>query len=203
MQFLELKVSPKYLQRGGVAMQHTEKISHGAAVTRQLTMAFYSPGVDDKSWVNKLVVMCSKNPYSHCELIFDNGLATSILHGENIFCKKRTFASENYTFKGFNVSHATHEKIYNYACQESRKNIPFSSSAMLTPVIRWKLRQQPVGTFCSKYIVELLQHGGISWAMDLNADFCTPSSIYDSIQQERNICFNTVPHKLNQLKIIY
>ena len=203
MQFLELKVSPKYLQRGGVAIQRTETITHGAAATRQLIMAFYSPGEHDKSWVNKLVVMCSKNPYSHCELIFDNGLATSIMHGENIFCKKRTFASENYTFKGFNVSHATHEKIYQYACQESRKNIPFSSSAMLTPVIGWKLSQRSEGTFCSKYIVEVLQHGGITWAMNMNADYSTPSSIFDSIQQEKNVCFSTVPHKLNQLKLIY
>lgn len=203
MQFLELKVSPKYLARGGLSVSSIDTTANNLPVTRQLTMAFYSPGENDKSWVNKLVVMWSRNPYSHCELIFDNGLATSILHGETIFCKKRTFASENYVFKGFNVSHAVHEKIYQYACQESRKNIGFSNSAMLTPILGWRLQREASGTFCSKYIVEVLQHGGISWAMPLTAEFSTPSSIFDAIQQERNFCFNTVPYKLNQLKIIH
>ena len=201
MQNLELRVSAKYLPKGSNTVRRNESNTLDMS-TRQLILAFYSPGANDKSWVNKMVVMCSKNPYSHCELVFDNGLATSIMHGGTVFCKRRTFASENYVFKWFSVSHIVHEKIYNFACEQSRHNIPFSSSAMLTPMLGLRLRQTE-GTFCSKYIMELLQHGGIKWAVGLNADLCTPSSIFDIIREEKNICFNSVPHRLNQLKLIY
>jgi hypothetical protein len=173
------------------------------SVQKQVTMAFYTPGPEDTSWVNKMVSLCSKYPYSHCELIFDNGLATSIMHGGNVFCKSRTFANANYTFRGFNVPIAMHDIMYNYACQQTADQIPFSSTAMLAPVLGCRLQRHVTGTFCSKYIVEVLQRGEIEWALSLQPDFCTPSSIFDALQTEKNVCFNTVPFKLNRMKIIY
>jgi hypothetical protein len=202
MQLLDLKVSDRYVSNY-TRNKVQAKVPRDEPGCRQLTLAFYRPGPEDQSWMNRLVVWLSRNPYSHCELIFENGLATSIMHGENVFCKKRTFASAQYVFKGFNVSHATHEKIYQYACLQSNANIPFSTSAMLSPALGVKLQKTPGGTFCSKYIVEVLQHGGVPWALNLDADLCSPSSLFDALKNERNVCFNTVPYRLNQLKIVY
>jgi hypothetical protein len=200
MQFIDLKVSSRYLHR---SQQPPPCITDSIVGTKQITIAFYRPGPDDRSWMNKLVAACCKNPFSHCEMIFENGFATSILHGETVFCKQRTFASDRYVFKGFSVSRLVHDRMYQYACLQSTLQVPFSSAAMLTPVIRWKLGAGNPGTFCSKYIVEVLQQGNITWAMRLDPDYSSPSSLYDDLAQERNVCFNTVPHKLNQLKIVY
>jgi hypothetical protein len=199
MQAFDLKVSNRYCQ----SKVASGIVTDDKGARHQVTLAFYRPGPDDTSFMNRFVRWISPNPYSHCELIFDNGLATSIMHGENIFCKKRRFASSQYVFKGFNVSRTAHDKMYNYACQQSNAGIPFSTCAMLAPALGVKLQQYPTGTFCSKYIVEVLQVGGVQWAENIAADFCSPSSLFDALKNESNVCFNTVPQRLSQLKLVY
>jgi hypothetical protein len=192
----ELKVSERYLRKP--TPHATQPLQ-----VKQIILAFYNPGKDDPSWVNRLVVLCSKYPYSHCELVFNDGLATSIMAGGTVFCKLRSFANPNYILQGFNVTAHQHDTMYQYALDQSRKAIPFSNRLMLAPVLGSLVapKYNVCGTFCSQHIVKVLRHGQVKWSECIDADMCSPSMLFETTQHVTSVCFNTIQSKLLNMQI--
>jgi hypothetical protein len=192
----ELKVSERYLRKS--AAPTTQPLP-----MKQIILAFYRPGAEDPSWVNKLVVLCSKHPYSHCELVFNDGLATSIMAGGTVFCKLRSFNNPNYILRGFNVTAHQHDVMYQYALEQSRKEIPFSNRLMLAPMLGSLVapKYNVCGTFCSQHIVKVLQHGQVKWSECIDADMCSPSMLFDVTQNVTSVCFNTIRSKLSNMQV--
>jgi hypothetical protein len=196
---LDLKIWDRYSSVMGDSRAPEKK---HMKIDKTISLAFYTPPLTDPSWMNRFVANYSKYPFSHCELIFNDGMATSILSGGNIFFKRRTYASAHYTIKAMPVTHQSHERMYSFAMEQATKGVKFSNMAMLSPVFKWRVSSDSVGTFCSKYIAQVLQHGGVEWSVGIDPDYSTPATIYDAMSKAPNLCFNTVQYKLDRMNLL-
>lgn len=197
---VELKVDKRYCPKSP-STNVLQANAQDLRAHKTLTLAFYSPTANDPSWMNKLVAKGSRYPYCHCELIFDNGMATSIVAGGEVFLRPRTYASNCYTLKAFSVPAHSHDKMYEFAREKAHQHISFSNLSMLSPLLGWCTNKNPNETFCSKYIMQVLQHGDVHWTRGLNADLASPSSLYSLLMAVPNPCFNTVRFRLDKMKV--
>jgi hypothetical protein len=133
------------------------------------TVWFYDPaGERTTGWnfVNKLVAGLSP-PFCHVELQFPSGVACSIVMGDSVRMRERTFDPEFYTGVVLYTPPQAVFKTLALAQAHVDRATPFGVSAG--------------HTFCSKLVAELLRDGGMVPAEALADGYISPSALYEHL----------------------
>ena len=159
-------------------------------------LCFYEPtNSPDEPWLNRLVARFSSHHVCHVEILFHDNYAASIFADEVVFWRKRTFANTGYKIHSFDVPADSYWKMYAFAKDMSTKNIGFSNAKMICgPLIGW--RGSSNKTYCSEFVTQTLQVGGVEFAMKMDASRSTPSTLLEFMNTHSNICFDTTAFKL-------
>jgi len=135
------------------------------------TVWFYNPAAERTTgWnvVNKLVAGLSP-PFCHVELQFPSGVACSIVMGDTVRMRERTFDTEFYTAVVLQARPQAVFKTQALAQNHVERATPFGISAG--------------HTFCSKLVAELLRDGGLVPSDALADPWITPSALYEQLMQ--------------------
>lgn len=146
---------------------------------RAVHIHFYRPGSDDH-WINHAVTRVSP-PYSHCDLQFDTGVATSIYQNETVYMQSKTFSRLNYDCISLTLNEPEYARVYNFCQDAHRRKVGFDLLGMLCSTLPVGLRRPQHVTFCSRYVVEALQQSGDKSFAALDPLLTTPSSLHSAI----------------------
>jgi hypothetical protein len=188
------------------------------SMQKKIMLCFYRPSGQDV-WLNRAVALLGRHPYCHVEMRFDDGYATSIFAGEDVFYRKRSYSNPNYTLLTILVNDKQERDLKKTAQEAANGGVSFDSCGMYAAA--WPCVSAVYGafcgcdwssestgttyasimrpTFCSKYITSLLQNVEIPEVARLNARSTTPSMLYDSMRGTPMICWDTVPFKMSFL----
>jgi hypothetical protein len=165
---------------------------------RVITLAFLRLAPDDDDGLNRLTVCVSRHKFCHVELIFDGGVSFSIQAGRTAGLRARTLSNPHYELVPLLVSGRAYRLCFQFCVSASRNDLGFDSRGMYCSFFRLGAScgcccdrpSDAVGaTFCSKIIVEALQHGGVSEADRLVPSSTTPSRLYEAVSgSDRRIC---------------
>ena len=103
---------------------------------------FYVPRGDTRHWLNDLVAALD-GPFSHCELQFESGEASSIYYDTTARLIARDFDRTFYTLLTVPCTRAQHERAL--ACARAAVGTPFCALAMTNAYVCLPLA--PRGTF--------------------------------------------------------
>lgn len=153
---------------------------------RALHVLFYRPDPGDQ-WLNKLVVAVAP-PYSHCDLQFDNGMATSIYQNESVYVERKNFSRLNYDRISIAVDEGEYDRVVSFCARAHRQEVAFDPVGMVlssVPLVApWAASRQPAGrTFCSRYILEALQATGRPEFLKHTPATTTPSGLHRILKE--------------------
>jgi len=80
-----------------------------------INVYFYAPGETDHV-INHMVIRWDP-PYAHCDVQFEDGMASSLFQGESLYWRKRSFRKPGYTRVTVSVNHADYDRAYRL-CQD-------------------------------------------------------------------------------------
>ena len=158
-------------------------------------LCFYEPRGENEPWINQLVAYFGKHYVSHVEIQFEDEMAASIYADGEVFFRKRNFSNPSYRIKAFTVSAQSYDLMYKFCESAASRHVGFSNIKMFCgPLIGY--RGSSDLTFCSEFVTQALQVGGISFAMKIDAHRSTPSALLQRISNAETICFDTTAFKL-------
>jgi hypothetical protein len=164
---------------------------------RTVRLCFYEPRDQSEHWLNRLVASFGKHYVSHVEILFEDDMAASIFAEEEVFFRTRRYANPSYLIKGFTVSENSYNLMYEFCRSAAARHVGFSNIKMFCgPVCGY--RGSCEHTFCSEFVTQALQVGGIGFAMKIDAARSTPSTLLEKISRSELVCFETTAFKLNQ-----
>lgn len=145
---------------------------------------FYEPPADkDDSWLNRLVSTWDA-PYAHCDIQFQDGMASSVFRGETMYWKKRRFSKPGYSRITLSVGQADYDRAYSQCEHRHNINMAFDAVGMfalpLAGIFGGVDRERH--TFCSKHCTEVLQVAGVKAVADLNPRATSPSALRRVLQ---------------------
>lgn len=198
-----------------------------------MLLMFYTPPANDPV-INRAVAWLD-GPYSHVEVGFSDGMASSIFAGEKVFMHPRRFANPNYTTVGITASAEQVQRAREFCVQSSAMGIGFDGVGMYAAGLPracrgvviaaaglWERALHGVGsvlsggfrarrrasadrvddvergcegssirggatssrgTFCSRYVVEVLQHAGMPGFEGLDPAGMTPSMVFRCLEE--------------------
>lgn len=139
---------------------------------------FYAPN-DSDHFINHIVTTWDP-PYSHCDVQFQDGMASSVFRGETIYWKKRRFSKPGYSRVTLAVGAAEYERAYNLCRDRHASGLAFDAVGMYTlPLasVFGAVDRNKTHTFCSKHCTEILQAAGVRAVGQLNPQATTPSGL--------------------------
>jgi hypothetical protein len=123
-------------------------------------------------------------------------MAASIFADDEVFFKKRRFSNPSYRIKAFTVSNTSYDLMYNFCKDAAVRHVGFSNLKMLCgPLLGY--RGSVDYTFCSEFVTQVLQVGGVGFVTRLDAARSTPSALLEHITRSETVCFDTTAFKLN------
>ena len=132
---------------------------------------------------------------SHVEIQFADEMAASIYADEEVFFRKRSYANPSYRIKAFTVSANSYDAMYKFCESAVTRHIGFSNLKMVFgPLLGYKGSCDH--TFCSEFVTNALQVGGVPFAMKTDAHRNTPSALLERITRSETICFDTSAFRL-------
>ena len=143
---------------------------------RAVHVLFYQPQSDDY-WLNHVVTMFSP-PYSHCDVQFEDGVASSIYQTETVYMHAKQFSRLNYKRVSLTFTDAEYARIRKFCSTAHETKVGFDLPGMLCAYLPWGSRKPTDRTFCSRYICEALQHSGRPEFGPLESSVVTPSSLH-------------------------
>jgi len=142
---------------------------------------FYAPMATDHV-INHIVTRWDP-PYAHCDVQFEDGMASSLYQGENIYWRKRSFKKPGYTRITLGVSKQDYEKAYKLCQDRYAQSFSFDAVGMYTlPLSSYFSLKREKHTFCSKHCTEVLQTAGVKAALSLDPGATTPSALQRALQ---------------------
>ena len=165
---------------------------------RTLNVVFYKPKPDDV-WLNKLVSFMSP-PYSHCDLLFDDGVACSIYQNECVYQEKKTLSRKEYVWLSLTFTEDELLKIRAFCDKCHKERVDFDFLGMLLSYLPYSPRNVSDKTFCSRFVWEALQQSGRPEFLSHNATTMTPSRIFNVIENTNKNFLNASFKRLNQMK---
>jgi hypothetical protein len=146
---------------------------------RAIHVVFYRPSADDH-WLNHAVTRFAP-PYSHCDLQFDTGVATSIYQNECVYMQPKTFSRANYDRVSFTLDETEYERVFNFCKAACDRKVRFDMLGMLCSTLPFVVRSPQNATFCSRYVLEALQQSGNPKFSNHRPMTTTPSSLHDAL----------------------
>ena len=142
---------------------------------------FYAPTATDHI-INHMVTRWDP-PFAHCDVQFEDGMASSLYQGENIYWRKRGFKKPGYTRITLGVSRQEYDKAYKLCQERHAQSFAFYAVGMYTlPLSSYFNLNREKHTFCSKHCTEVLQIAGVKAALTLNPSATTPSALQRALQ---------------------
>ena len=146
-----------------------------------INVYFYTPTPSDH--VLNHIVTRYDPPFSHCDVQFEDGMASSVYQHETVYWRKRGFAKPGYTKLSLAVSQQDYAKAYNVCRDRAAQQFAFDAIGMYTLPFPASMQYEREGfTFCSKHCTEVLQAANVSTVSALAAKSVTPSALYQAIQ---------------------
>jgi len=140
---------------------------------------FYAPSATDH-FINHIVARWDP-PYAHCDVQFEDGMASSLYQGERLYWKKRGFKKPGYVRITVAVGQREYDKAYQLCQDRFAQSYAFDAIGMYTlPLSLGFNRDQH--TFCSKHCTEVLQTAGVRPALGLHPATTTPSALQRALQ---------------------
>lgn len=141
---------------------------------------FYNPSMDSEGLVNKIVSYMD-GPFCHCEVQFANDAACSIVMGDIVRMRVRTFQNSAYKCMYLPCSRQQHNAACVAAERITEQGNGFSVIGMLGA--HYQRNSCPANTtFCSKLCVEILQAAGLA-PPSLVPGTVSPSRLYRMVSQ--------------------
>ena len=138
---------------------------------------FYEPGNGDK-WLNHVVTRYDP-PFSHIDLQFEDGMASSVFQYENVYWKQRRFRNPNYRRVTVSVDQGPYKKAYNLCAERAKQGFAFDAVGMYSlPIVSVFSLERDKKTFCSKHCTEVLQLAGLRSVAEAIPAHMTPSAVY-------------------------
>lgn len=194
-----------------VSSDCSRKKGDGNERNSTLLFMFYRPPPDDP-FMNRAVAWLD-GPFSHVEIGFSDGMASSIYSGETVFMHPRTFSNPNYTTVAIQIS-VDQVKMARKMCVDSAaRGIKFDSVGMyMVGMPRFCKKMFGLSssssstgrgtetTFCSKYVTNILQKIQVEGFETLDIDSVSPSMVHRLLLKNCNlqVVANT-PYKLDLL----
>ena len=137
---------------------------------------FYQPSASDHM-LNHLVTRWDP-PYAHCDIQFEDGMASSVFQGEKLYWRKRGFRKPGCSRVTLSVGQDSYDKAYKLCQDRHKTGTAFDAVGMYSMPIAGLLRwNRPNHTFCSKHCTEILQLAGVKAVAGLQPHSTTPSAL--------------------------
>jgi hypothetical protein len=143
---------------------------------RAVHVLFYKPQPDDL-WLNHVVTFVSP-PYSHCDIQFENEMASSIYQNETVYMEKKSFSRLNYERISLTFTDQEYSKIYMFCDESHRSQVKFDPVGMIGSFIPLYSFRPSKKTFCSRYVTEALQASGRPEYKELKSARISPSGLH-------------------------
>jgi hypothetical protein len=159
-----------------------------------LTLAFLRPPPDEDDIENRLTAALSWHGICHVELVFDGGVAFSIVQDGVAGLRHRTFSNPNYETVTLSASASEYQACLRFCRDAHARQLKFDRVGMYLSALHpgGCLHRDSLAlgkTFCSKIITEALRHAGVAEAKGLEPSCTTPSSLYAAVRaSQRRMC---------------
>lgn len=167
---------------------------------RSLNVVFYQPK-DDDHWLNKVVSTFSP-PYCHCDILFDDSIATSIYQKETVYQEKKSLSREGYTWVSLTFTDEELDRIRKFCDKCFHDKVEFDELGMYLSFLPYNPMQSETKTFCSKFIWEALQKSERSEFTSSRAGTMTPSRIYRALKKMDKSFLNISVKRLEKLNTL-
>ena len=142
---------------------------------------FYAPNENDH--ILNHVVTRYDPPFSHCDVQFEDGMASSVYQYETVYWRKRGFQKPGYTRVSLSVLPGDYRKAYAMCQDRANRQFKFDAIGMYTLPLPSSMHYEREGfTFCSKHCTEVLQTARVRAVAGLVAKSMTPSALHDALQ---------------------
>jgi len=165
---------------------------------RAVHVLFYRPQPDDR-WLNHLVTTINP-PFSHCDIQFDDEVASSVYQNETVYMCKKSFSRLNYERLSFSVSESEFNAMYKFCEQSCRSMVRFDPLGMVGTFIPFYFLRPANRTFCSRYVCEALQASGRAEFQDLSPARTTPSDLHKKLSGQNKSFIHVGQKRLLSLK---
>ena len=144
---------------------------------------FYAP--NDTDHIINRIVTAYDPPFSHCDVQFEDTMASSIYSGEKVYWRSRGFKKPGYTRITLSADAPLYAKAYALCQERAERGVQFDAINMYTlPLLPAAYKQdRPNHTFCSKHCTEVLQLAGVRSVLDLDPKMVTPSMLHHVLQK--------------------
>jgi hypothetical protein len=142
---------------------------------------FYAP--NDTDHILNRIVTAYDPPFSHCDIQFEDTMASSVFSGEKVYWRKRGFKKPGYSRVTLSADHYTYAKAYSLCADRSKSGCDFDAVGMYTlPLPDFLKAERDNHTFCSKHCTEVLQLAGVKSVAGLDPKTVTPSMLHRALQ---------------------
>ena len=159
---------------------------------------FYRPDTDDM-WLNHVVAFASP-PYSHCDIQFEDGTASSIYQNEAVYMKPKQFSRNNYERLSITLTDEEYARVRAFCERAHNAKTQFDTLGMYLSYTPFGGGTPQSKTFCSRYIAEALMSSGREEFRSLRPTTTTPSSLHKTIASTGRGFIHIGPSRLHQLR---
>ena len=167
---------------------------------RALHVLFYRPQQDDH-WINHLVSFFSP-PFSHCDIQFEDGLASSIYSNESVYLQKKRFSRHNYERISLTLSDDEYAMVHEFCMKAHSDKVAFDHAGMLMSYFPLGSIRRSGRTYCSRYIAEALKASRRDDFKDVRAGTMSPSGLYQLLKDQHRSFVFVAENRLDQLRAI-
>ena len=143
---------------------------------------FYSPRETD-DFINHIVTSFDP-PFSHCDVQFEDGMASSVFTGEKLYWRRRTFRKPGYSRITLSVDGEGYWRAYEMCVDRFAKEYTFDAIGMYTLPLAPIMMDRGLGcrTFCSRHCAEVLQAAGVRSMKTIDPRRATPSMLQRALK---------------------
>lgn len=135
----------------------------------------------DTSFASKMIRWWTKKPYSHCELVFSNGLTFSAyIEDFKTSFKNKEHLPEEWDFLTIPITLEEEQKIYKFCLEEV--NCYYDIIGLLFTQILPLSFENPYWWFCSEVCVSALQQ--IEWILNTVSYETDPGELYNILKEK-------------------
>ena len=165
---------------------------------RAIHVLFYRPQSDDH-WINHLVSFFSP-PFSHCDIQFEDGTASSIYNNETVYMHAKRFSRLNYERISLTLNDEEYDAVNAFCKQAHEDQKGFDLAGMVMSYFPLGSIRRNNHTYCSRYITEALQASLKKDFQDMRPGAVSPSGLYTTLKEQHRGFVFVPENRLDQLR---